>query len=143
MMKIQLLSFVDCPLFSDILEHCGPDSVPFKEMFVKVISESVTSANASIRQICTNAIGMAAQYGGDGYAEFCLSLLEPMFKMAMVPDARADENVYATENCVSAIAKFATDFQVLFQTWIVLLTNGFHCCQLFKTNQQLHLHTCF
>ena len=66
------VKFCGLSIVSDILEHCGPDSVPFKEMFVKVISESVTSANASIRQICTNAIGMAAQYGGDGYAEFCL-----------------------------------------------------------------------
>ena len=65
------VKFCGLSIVSDILEHCGPDSVPFKEMFVKVISESVTSANASIRQICTNAIGMAAQYGGDGYAEFC------------------------------------------------------------------------
>lgn len=122
------VKFCGLSIVSDILEHCGPDSVPFKEMFVKVISESVTSANASIRQICTNAIGMAAQYGGDGYAEFCLSLLEPMFKMAMVPDARADENVYATENCVSAIAKVCHRFSSsvpnldsLIDQWISLL----------------------
>lgn len=112
----------------DILEHCGPNSTVYKDMFLGVIASSVTSPHAGIRQASSYSVGMAAQFGGDAYAEFCLSCLEPMFKMAVVPDARADENIHATENSVSAIAKVCHRFAnsvpnlpAVIDQWIALL----------------------
>ncbi|RCK55887.1 Importin subunit beta-3 [Candida viswanathii] len=97
-------------------------------MFLGVIASSLTSPHAGIRQASSYAVGMAAQFGGDAYAEFCLSCLEPMFKMAVVPDARADENVHATENAVAAIAKVCRRFAsavpnlpAVIEQWITLL----------------------
>ncbi|KAK6459469.1 Karyopherin functions in nuclear transport of protein [Scheffersomyces xylosifermentans] len=112
----------------DVLEHSGSDSVLFKDMFLNVVGESITSAHAGIRQAASYSVGVAAQYGGEAYTEFCLACLEPMFKMASVPDARADENVHATENSVAAIAKvchrFSTSVQnldAIIDQWIGLL----------------------
>ncbi|CAI5757055.1 unnamed protein product [Candida verbasci] len=112
----------------DILEHGGQNSIMYKEVYLNVIASNLTSSHAGVRQVCSYAVGVAAQYGGDEYAELCLACLEPMFKMASVPDARADENVHATENSVSAIAKVCHRFSssvpnldAIIEQWITLL----------------------
>ncbi|ODV76680.1 Karyopherin functions in nuclear transport of protein [Suhomyces tanzawaensis NRRL Y-17324] len=112
----------------DILEHCGEDSIVYKDIFVNVIGDSIVSSHAGIRQAASYAVGVAAQHGGNAYLEFCLACLEPMFKMASVPDARAEENIHATENSVAAIAKVCHRFansvpnlDAIIEQWIVLL----------------------
>lgn len=112
----------------DVLEHCGSDLVVYKEMFAVVVGESITSPHAGIRQAALYAVGVAAQHGGDAYADFGLACLEPMFKMASVPDARAEENVHATENSISAIAKVChryasqvPNLNAVLEQWILLL----------------------
>ena len=112
----------------DILEHCGTDSVVYKDMFINVVGESLTASHASIRQAASYAVGMAAQHGGNAYGEFCLACLGPIFKMASVPDARADDNIHATENSISTLAKIFHSFgssipnlDTLIQQWIDLL----------------------
>lgn len=112
----------------DILEHCDSHSSIFKDVFLNVIGESITSAHAGIRQAAAYAIGVAAQNGGDIYREFCIACLEPMFKMASVPDARAEENIHATENFVASIAKVCHTYgnsipnlEAIITQWIALL----------------------
>ncbi|KAK6460373.1 Karyopherin functions in nuclear transport of protein [Scheffersomyces coipomensis] len=112
----------------DTIEHCGAESSMYKEMFVNVVAESLTSSHAGVRQIASYAVGVAAQFGGDVYADFCLACLETMFKMASVPDAKAEENIYATENSVTAIAKvchrFASsipDVNAILEQWVGFL----------------------
>ncbi|KAG5417633.1 PSE1 [Candida metapsilosis] len=112
----------------DILEHGGPQSIVFKESFLNVLAQSLLSPHAGIRQASSYAVGVAAQHGGDEYREFCVHCLEPMFKMSSVPDAKADENIHATENAVSAIAKVLHTFSssipnldALLDQWINLL----------------------
>lgn len=112
----------------DILEHCGNHSAVYKDMFVNVVGESLTSSHAGIRQAASYSVGMAALHGGNSYMDFCLVCLEPMFKMSSVPDARAEENIHATENAVSAIAKICHAFgssipnlDAVIQQWITLL----------------------
>lgn len=112
----------------DILEHCGTDSIVYKDMFINVVGESLTASHASIRQAASYAVGMAAQHGGNAYGDFCLACLEPIFKMASVPDARADDNIHATENSVSTLAKIFHSFgssipnlDALIHQWIDLL----------------------
>ncbi|CAK9435939.1 uncharacterized protein LODBEIA_P05510 [Lodderomyces beijingensis] len=112
----------------DILEHGGPSSVVFKESFLGVLASSLVSPHAGVRQASAYAVGVAAQFGGEDYGEFCIASLEPMFKMAQVVDARADENAIATENAVAAIAKVCHKFSsaipnlnALLDQWILLL----------------------
>lgn len=112
----------------DILEHAGSDAVAYRDMWVNVVGESLTSSHAGIRQAAFYAAGMAAQHGGGQYSDFCLACLEPMFKMTQVPDARAEENIHATENAVNAIAKVCHAFgssipllDAVLQQWVGLL----------------------
>ena len=112
----------------DLLEHGGPNSAVFQDSFLGVLSSSLASPHAGVRQAGAYAVGVAAQFGGDNYGNFCVSCLEPMFKMSSVPDARADENVHATENSISAIAKvlhrYSTmipNIDTLLNQWINLL----------------------
>ncbi|KAI3402773.2 PSE1 [Candida oxycetoniae] len=112
----------------DIIEHGGPNSVVFKESFMNVLAASLLSPHAGVRQASSYAIGVAAQFGGENYRELCVASLEPMFKMSTAPDARADENVHATENAVAAIAKVCHRFSssipnldALLDQWINLL----------------------
>ncbi|CRK01130.1 hypothetical protein BN1708_017058, partial [Verticillium longisporum] len=50
-------------------------------------------------------IGVAAHRGGAPWGQFLGGALPYLFQATQVPDARNDENVYATENACAAIAK--------------------------------------
>jgi len=50
-------------------------------------------------------VGVAAHHGGVHFSEFCAIALAPLFECIARPDARDEENVYATENACAAIAK--------------------------------------
>lgn len=122
------IKFCGLTIVRDILQHCGTDSAVFKDVFLNVLGESISSANASIRQVAAESIGVAASSGGDVYREFCIACLEPMFKMASVPDNRAEENIYATENFVVAISKvchafgnYIQNLEAIITQWITLM----------------------
>lgn len=114
-------------IICDVLEHCGA-AFEQTEYLAFIISECLTAPQANIRQAAAYAVGLAAQYGGPNYAQLCLSSLQTLFEIATFPDARAEENVSATENCVAAIAKICRSYgssvpnldKVLHQ-WVALL----------------------
>ncbi|ODV97107.1 hypothetical protein PACTADRAFT_74674 [Pachysolen tannophilus NRRL Y-2460] len=115
-------------VISDLIEFSGENSYHFKDMFMNVIGESLTSPQASIRRATAYSVGVAAQHGGPNYRDFCLATLEPMFKMCSVLDAKAEENAAATENSVAAIAKIChsfgntiPNFDVIVENWFKLL----------------------
>ncbi|KAJ1961862.1 importin subunit beta-3 [Dipsacomyces acuminosporus] len=70
-----------------------------------------------------------AQFGGDAYADYLISIALPILVESIgKPDAREVENVFATENAVSAITKILRfhankvgDAQGLLQTWFKAL----------------------
>lgn len=92
-------------VISDLLENCSNESIAFKDIFMGPVGESLTSSHASIRQAASYAVGMAAQHGPKEYANFCLTCLEPILKMATLLDAHTDDNIHATETSVATIAK--------------------------------------
>lgn len=115
-------------VIADLLAYCGPGSYKHKDLFVNVLGESLLSPHANIRQAATYSVGVAAQQGLAEYQSFCLACLEPMFKMASILDARADDNEYATDNAIAAIAKIFHSYgptipnlDTLIQQWIILL----------------------
>lgn len=115
-------------IICDVLERTAEELGAYHDMFVAAIGESLSSSHAGVRQAAFFAVGIAAQHGGETYRSFCLSCLEPMFKMTQVPDARAEENILATENAVSAIAKVCRSYgadipglDAVLQQWVTLL----------------------
>ncbi|QPG76766.1 hypothetical protein FOA43_004160 [Brettanomyces nanus] len=113
---------------SDVVEFCGPNSFSLKDMFMNPVGEALTSPQASIRQAATYTVGACAQYGGEQYADYCIACLPSMTQMASIPDAKAEENLGATENTCSSIAKVIHSFgsriqglDELIQNWFKLL----------------------
>lgn len=126
--KDEIINVKVCGLWivSDLLEFGGSEAIAWRDLFMNTVAESLKSAHASVRHAAFHIVGVAAQNGD--YSEFCIACLEPIFKMASVPDARADENSIATENAVAAIARICQllgsnvpNLDVVLQQWILLL----------------------
>lgn len=115
-------------IVGDLIESTGPASATFKDHFLNIVGEALSSSDATIRQYAASAVGSAAKYGGEAYKEFCTSCLNPMFGMIAVPDSKADENIYATEAMAGAIADIChqynsalPNFDQVIQQWFSLL----------------------
>ncbi|KAL8405126.1 hypothetical protein RB594_009859 [Gaeumannomyces avenae] len=92
-------------IMDDVLEYCGTDSIHYANYIQKPLVDGCQDPNAAIRQAAAYGIGVAAQKGGEAWAQFLGGALPYLFQAAQVPDARSEENVYATENACAAIAK--------------------------------------
>lgn len=92
-----------------LLQYCGESSGNFEEI-IPILSETLQSSDVSVKQYSATAIGYAALTGLDRYKEFCISCLQPMFSMISVPDAKADENIYATESMIASISQILSRF---------------------------------
>lgn len=101
-------------IICDMIEHCGA-AFEQTEYLAFIISECLTAPQANIRQAAAYAVGMAAQFGGPMYGQLCLGALPALFEIATFPDAKADENLTATENCVATIAKICRSYSASVQ----------------------------
>lgn len=115
-------------ILCDAIEHCGSAFDPYYEAFGPLINDLILSPLTEIRVSAALFIGTAAQYGGEAYQAACLSRLEPLFQVVTIGDARSEENVCATENCVTAIAKICHRYSSaipscddILQQWVRLL----------------------
>lgn len=101
---------VDCRqcalyMLDDMLEYTGPHSAEFQGSFLPKMIDALLDSDAVVRQAAAYGIGVAAQHGGESYAEATISTLETLFNVVRLPDARSEENVQVTENVCAAIAK--------------------------------------
>ncbi|KAK9451448.1 armadillo-type protein [Limtongia smithiae] len=101
---------VDCRGFSlcaydDMIEFCGPDAWRYRDLYMQPLTVAVSDPSASMRQAATYGFGVMAQFGGAEFSETVASILPALFQVTVISDARSDENIYATENASSAIAK--------------------------------------
>ncbi|KAJ2777475.1 importin subunit beta-3 [Coemansia javaensis] len=94
-------------IFDDLVEFTGPASAQFAGDFLEPLAAALGDATApDLRQAAAYGVGVMAQFGGDAYADFVATTALPAMLAAVArPDARAPENVFATENMVAAIAK--------------------------------------
>ncbi|RKP10154.1 armadillo-type protein [Thamnocephalis sphaerospora] len=89
----------------DIIEFTGPASWRYQSHFLNQLLQSITDQSYDIRQAAAYGVGMAAQHGGAQYHDACAAAVPLLLKVAQSPDARSEDNVFATENAVSAITK--------------------------------------
>ena len=92
-------------IFDDVLEFCGPESWQFSEHIVQPLINGMRDDNAANRQAAAYGVGIAAQKGGEQWADFVAASIETLFQVTRVANARAEDEVYATENACAAIAK--------------------------------------
>lgn len=92
-------------IVDDVLEFCGAQSWSYHNLILEPLYKGLQDENAANRQAAAYGVGMAAQKGGEPWAEFVAGCIEPLFSMTRLPNARSEDDVFATENACSAIAK--------------------------------------
>ncbi|KAG7504065.1 importin-5 [Solea senegalensis] len=92
-------------IFDDVLEHCSPSSFKYADHFLPPMLQSLCDHSPEVRQAAAYGVGVAAQYGGENYSQFCTKALPLLVNVIQTADSRAKENVNATENCISAVGK--------------------------------------
>jgi importin-5 len=92
-------------ILDDVLEFCGSQSWEFKDHIIQPLINGMRDGNAANRQAATYGVGIAAQKGGEAWADFAAASLDLLFQATKVPNARSEDEVFATENACAAIAK--------------------------------------
>ncbi|KZL75448.1 importin subunit beta-3, partial [Colletotrichum tofieldiae] len=92
-------------IMDDVLEYCGPESQKYANLITQPLVDGCRDSSPAIRQAAAYGIGVAAHRGGLPWAQFLGGAMPFLFQVTQVPDARSEDNVYATENACAAIAK--------------------------------------
>lgn len=92
-------------IMDDVLEYCGPESIHYANYIMTPLIDGCRDPSPAIRQAAAYGIGVAAQKGGQAWAQFLGGSVPALFQATQVSDARDEDNVYATENACAAIAK--------------------------------------
>ncbi|KAJ2648904.1 importin subunit beta-3 [Coemansia sp. RSA 1250] len=94
-------------VFDDLVEFTGPASATYAGEFLQPIAQALRDAtSADLRQAAAYGVGVMAQYGGDAYSDFVARVALPVLVETIQDgEARSEDNVFATENAISAIAK--------------------------------------
>lgn len=113
-------------IMDDVLEYCGDQSWNWSNYIMQPLQAGCTDSSPAIRQAAAYGIGVVAHKGGERWANFVSACLPALFQATQVPNARSEEEVYATENASAAIAKIlhhnnarvADNRQALINEWV-------------------------
>jgi hypothetical protein len=89
----------------DVLEFCGAESFKYQAYIIEPLIAGCRDPAPANRQAAAYGIGVAAHKGGPQWSPFLGPAVELLFQVTQVPNARGDDDVYATENACAAIAK--------------------------------------
>jgi len=92
-------------IFDDVLEYCGPTSWNYHNHIIQPLINGMQDPAPANCQAAVYGVGVAAHKGGANWAEFVSASLPSLFAVTQRPNARKDDDVYATENACAAIAK--------------------------------------
>ncbi|KAF2399956.1 importin subunit beta-3 [Trichodelitschia bisporula] len=92
-------------IYDDVLEFCGPQSWNYSPHIIQPLVAGMRDDVAANRQAAVYGVGIAARFGGEAWAEFVAASLPVLFEVTRRPNAREEDDVYATENASAAIAK--------------------------------------
>ncbi|KAI5290828.1 hypothetical protein KEM52_000334 [Ascosphaera acerosa] len=92
-------------IMDDVLEFCGDASWRYHEHIAQPLVKGMLDENAPNRQAAAYGVGVAAQFGGAAWSDFVAASVPTLFQITRQPDARSDDNVFATENAAASIAK--------------------------------------
>jgi HEAT repeat protein/cation transport regulator ChaB len=92
-------------IIDDVLEYCGLESIRYANYITQPLINGCQDPSPAIRQAAAYGIGVAAHRGGQPWSQFLGGAIPCLFQVTQVPDARSEDNVYATENACAALAK--------------------------------------
>jgi HEAT repeat protein len=114
-------------VFDDLVEFTGPQSFAYSSHFLERMVNSIQDPNNDVRQAAAYGLGACGQFGGPQYADACSAALNPLFAIINDPKARDVDNVYVTENAISAVSKIcrynSSKFEVdpVISAWVAAL----------------------
>jgi len=92
-------------VFDDIAEFLETSALGLYQHFLPPMLNNLADPHSAVRQAAVYGIGVCSQFGGDLVKPFVPQVLATLDQVIADPSARSEENVYATENAISAIAK--------------------------------------
>jgi len=92
-------------IFDDVLEFAGPESWKYNQQIVQPLIAGMQDDVPANRQAAVYGVGVAAHKGGEAWSDFAAASLPTLFQVCQRPNARNDDDVFATENASAAIAK--------------------------------------
>jgi hypothetical protein len=92
-------------ILDDVLEFSGPASWHYHTHIVQPLIDGMRDEAPANRQAACYGAGVAAQKGGDAWSEFAAGSLPILFQVTQRPNARSDDDAFATENACASIAK--------------------------------------
>ncbi|KAF2175554.1 ARM repeat-containing protein [Zopfia rhizophila CBS 207.26] len=92
-------------IFDDVLEFCGPHSWTYSQHIIQPLINGMQDDVPANRQAAVYGVGVAAHKGGEAWSEFVAASLQMLFQVTQRPNARDDDDVFATENACASIAK--------------------------------------
>lgn len=92
-------------IMDDVLEFCGEASWNYSNIIIEPLAAGCRDPAPANRQAAAYGVGVAAQKGGANWSPFLGAAVDVLFQVTQIPNARDDDNVFATENACAAIAK--------------------------------------
>jgi predicted metal-dependent hydrolase len=92
-------------IMDDVLEFCGPESWQYRDEIIQPLFNGMRDESPANRQAAAYGVGVAAIKGGEQWSEFVAASVEVLFQITRLPNARSDDDVFATENACASIAK--------------------------------------
>lgn len=92
-------------ILDDVLEFSGPASWNYHTHIVQPLIDGMRDEAPANRQAACYGAGVAAQKGGEAWSEFAAGSLPILFQVTQRPNARSDDDAFATENACASIAK--------------------------------------
>ena len=92
-------------IMDDVLEFCGERSWAYNTAIIEPLIAGCRDTAPANRQAAAYGIGVAAHKGGSQWSQFLGAAVEVLFQVTQFPNARGDDDVYATENACAAMAK--------------------------------------
>ncbi|KAF2144507.1 uncharacterized protein K452DRAFT_223047 [Aplosporella prunicola CBS 121167] len=92
-------------ILDDVLEFCGSQSWNYSQHIIEPLVNGMRDNVAANRQAAVYGVGVAAQKGGEAWSDFVNACLPALFEVIQRPNAREDDDVFATENACASIAK--------------------------------------
>ncbi|KAI5693864.1 hypothetical protein M8J75_006971 [Diaphorina citri] len=92
-------------IFDHLIEFTGPDSAKYESQFLAPMVSYITDKMPEVRQAACYGAGVLAMFGGDHYTQALSEIFPLLVKVIGDPEARTPDNIFATENAISAVTK--------------------------------------
>jgi len=95
-------------VFDDLIDYAPNSAHKYQQHFLEPLHHYVSDSNAGVRQAAAYGVGaLAVKFPGASsqYATFCTNCIPVLAKVINAAGSREEENISATENCISAVSK--------------------------------------